>query len=257
MRRKYFHLFKLYFVQTLKNKNSLIGLSIFLITCLVIFSNLWKIAAARMNVFDLNRESLLWYIALNEWILISLPDIQEDIEEDLKSGRLSYLLLRPISYIGSKFFEGLGILSANLLVLGIVGFSFTAFMTKIIPSGFLSILSLGILSGCVALIFHLLIGISAFWMHEVGPFYWLFEKLLFIFGGLMLPLFVYPKWIQTLASFTPFPAILGQRSALALEFQFTHVLHLLASLFLWGFIGISFLFFFYRKGLKILTIGGG
>jgi ABC-2 type transport system permease protein len=257
MGRKYFHLFKLYFIETLKNKNSLVGLSIFLITCLIIFSNLWKIAAGRMNAFDLNPDSLLWYIALNESVLISLPDIQEDIEDDLKSGKLSYLLPRPISYIGSKFFEGLGILSANLLVLGIVAFCFTAYMTGKIPPGFLLILPLGILSGCVALIFHLLIGISAFWMHEVGPFYWLFEKLLFIFGGLMLPLFVYPKWIQTLASFTPFPAILGERSALAIDFQLSNVLHLVATLSLWAIIGICSLFFLYRKGLKILTIGGG
>lgn len=210
-----------------------------------------------MHAIDLNPDTLLWYIALNEWVLISLPDIQDDIEEELRSGSLCYFLPRPLSYLGSKFCEALGALSANLLVLGIVAFAFTAYMTGRIPNGFLSIIPLGFLSGTLCLIFHLLIGVSAFWMQEVGPFYWLFEKLLFIFGGLMLPLVVYPKWIQILAFLTPFPAILGQRSALAIEFELYFVLQLLASLTLWGIISITLLLVLYRKGLKILTIDGG
>jgi ABC-2 type transport system permease protein len=254
---KYIYLFKLHFIQTLKNKNSLLGLTIFLITCLIIFSNLWKIAAERMHAIDLNPDTLLWYIALNEWVLISLPDVQDDIEEDLKTGNLSYLLPRPISYLLSKFCESLGALSANLLVLGTVGFAFTAYMTGHIPNGFLLVIPLGLMSGILCLIFHLLIGVSVFWMEEVGPFYWLFEKLLFIFGGLMLPLAVYPKWIQTLAFLTPFPSILGQRSALAIEFELDSALQLIASFSFWAIIGITALFVLYRKGLKMLTINGG
>ena len=256
---KYYTIFRLAFTHTLKNYKALIGLSIFLITCLIIFANLWKIAATRMGVIDLDPSLLLWYIAFNEWVLIATHDVQEDIEDDLRSGKLAYLLPRPISYLGSKFFDGLGILSANLIVLGVVAFVFTYLATKAIPfdlKAFPITIAIGFFAGIVALIFQMIIGVSAFWISEVSPFYWLWEKLLFIFGGLMLPLTVYPMWLQKMALFTPFPAILGARSALALGFTLGEALSIILSLTLWAVIGITCLTFLYRRGLKIINIEG-
>ena len=122
---KYLAIFKLSFLHALKNYKALIGLSIFLMTCLVIFAHLWKIAAAKTGVVYLNPDQLLWYIAFNEWVIVSIPDIQDDMEQDLRSGRLAYLLPRPISYLGATFAEAAGTLSVNLLVLGLVTFLFT------------------------------------------------------------------------------------------------------------------------------------
>lgn len=258
--QKYFLLYRLAFFQALKNYKALIGLSIFLLTCLLIFANLWKIAAAKTGVVNLNPDQLLWYIAFNEWVIISLPDVQDDMEQDLRSGRLAYLLPRPISYLGSTFAEALGTLTANLIFLGIVTFLFTLWQVGSLPfpaMGLLISIVFGFLAGIVSILFLMLIGVSAFWLQEVSPFYWVWEKFLFVLGGLMLPLTVYPQWIQTVASMTPFPAILGERSALALDYNLAHVLSLGLSFFIWGAIGLITLLFAYRKGLRILNVEGG
>ncbi len=258
--RKYYAIFGLSFHHSLKNYKALIGLSVFLITCLIIFAHLWKIAAAKTGVVNLNPEQLLWYIAFNEWVLISIPETQEEVEEDLRSGRLAYLLPRPVSYLGATLAEGLGTLCVNLLVLGAVTFSFTWWQVGSLPFpplGLIIVAVLGLLAGLLALIFQMLIGISAFWLQEVSPFYWIWEKLLFMFGGLMLPLTVYPQWMQTVAYFTPFPAILGERSALALDFNPFAVAGLFGSLIGWGILGVICLSVLYRKGLRILNIEGG
>lgn len=258
--QKYIKIFSLAMIYSLKNTKALIGLSIFLITCLLIFAHIWKIAAAKGGVLDFQPDQLLWYIAFNEWVLVSLPDVQEDMEQDLRSGRLAYLLPRPISYLGSVFFEGLGILATNLLILGIVTFSFTWFYIGAFPfnlSAFIIITILSILAGCVAVIFQMLVGLSAFWLQQVGPFHWIWEKLLFTLGGLMLPLAVYPLWLQNIAHFTPFPAILGQRSALAIDFSFYDVIQVSATLIFWGLIGFGSLIYLYRRGLRIVNIEGG
>ncbi len=257
---KYLAIFRLAFIHTLKNYKALTGLSIFLITCLIIFAHLWKIAASRMGATGLDPSTLLWYIAFNEWVLIATHDVQEDIEDDLRSGRLAYLLPRPISYLGSKFFDGVGILSANLLILGFVAFGFTFLIVGSIPfkiSALPVTIGIGFLSGIVALIFQMLIGVSAFWLDEVGPFYWVWEKLLFICGGLMLPLTVYPTWLQKLSHFTPFPAILGDRSALAIDFTLLQAAQITSTLCIWGALGTIILTFVYRRGLKILNVEGG
>ncbi|HLB52426.1 MAG TPA: hypothetical protein VJK48_01795 [Chlamydiales bacterium] len=257
---KYFFIFNLAVIQSIKNYKALIGLSLFLLTCLLVFAHLWKIAATKMGAAHLHPDQLLWYIALNEWVLISIPDSQIDMEQDLRSGKLAYLLPRPISYLKSVFFEGLGMLIVNLLVLGAVAFLFTWWRIGTFPfdaPSLIILLALGILAGSVGVIFQMLVGISAFWLQEVSPFSWIWEKFLFALGGLILPLAAYPIWIQKIAYFTPFPAILGQRSALAIDFSFSAVLHVTLSLFFWGLFALGCLSFLYRKGLKILNVEGG
>jgi len=257
---KYLFIFNLAVMQSLKNSTALLGLSLFLLTCLLIFAHLWKIAAAKMGAAHLHPDQLLWYIALNEWVLISIPEIHVAMEQDLRSGKLAYLLPRPISYLKSMFFEGLGMLTVNLLVLGAVAFLFTWWRIGIFPFEsrvLILLLALGALAGAVGVIFQMLVGISAFWLQEVSPFNWIWEKLLFALGGLILPLAVYPLWIQKIAYCTPFPAILGERSALAIDFSYTAALHVALSLLFWGLLALGCLSLLYRKGLKILHVEGG
>jgi len=257
---KYRTIFTLAIIQSLKNYKGLIGLNLFLITCLLVFAHLWKVAALKLDVAHLDPDALLWYIALNEWVLIAIPDLQYEIEQDCRSGRLAYLLPRPISYLGTAFFEGLGVLSVNLISLGLVAFLFTWWRIGTFPfslSSLTILLILGLLSATVGMIFKMIVGISAFWLQEVGPFDWLWEKMLFALGGLILPLAAYPLWIQKVAYCTPFPAILGQRSALALDFTLTPLLHVTASLLFWGLLGLILMTLLYRRGLKILNLEGG
>lgn len=257
---KYLFIFRLAIIQSLKNYKSLIGLSLFLLTCLLVFAHLWKIAAAKVEAVHFEPDQLLWYIALNEWILISIPDLQTDMEQDLKSGKLAYVLPRPVSYLGSVFCEGLGMLIVHLFTLGLVTFLFTWWRVGAFPFDFASLmilLVLGFFAGCLGVIFQMIIGLSAFWLQEVSPANWIWEKCLFALGGLILPLSAYPNWIQKIAYCTPFPAILGQRSALALHFSAGEVFHITVSLLFWSLLGAMALVLLYRRGLKILNIEGG
>ena len=80
---------------------------------------------------------------------------------------------------------------------------------------------------------------------------------MFALGGLMLPLSVYPGLLQKIASYTPFPAILGDRSALVLGFTVADALSVVVSLLLWGGAAALVFIFLYRKGLRILNVEGG
>ena len=204
--KKYGAIFKMSVLHSLKNYKLLFGLCIFEITCLLIFAHIWKVAAAKVGAVDLDPKLLLWYIAFNEWILISVPDIEIDIEYELKTGQLAYFLPRPISYLGAKLAEGMGALLLNLLVLGIVGFAFSYYWTgttPLKPFSFAIALLLGVFGGFLSLVFTMLVGFSAFFVEEVEPWRWVWEKFLFILGGLMLPLTVYPEWLRQIADWTP------------------------------------------------------
>lgn len=256
---KYTLVFLLAITHSAKNYKALLGLSIFLITCLLIFANLWDISIGKIGFVDLNPAQLLWYVTFNEWVLLSIPDIQNEIEQDLRSGTLAYLLPRPMSYLLFKFCEASGGLCINLFVLGLAGFVFTWIKAGSFPvnlGGFFLLSLLGFLAGLVGLIFQMVIGLSAFWLHEIGSFYWIWEKLLFVLGGLILPMSFYPEWFQKISYFTPFPMILGERSSLVLNFSSSNAIAIGLLLITWGIIGFALLLFVYQKGLRIVTLEG-
>jgi ABC-2 type transport system permease protein len=253
---KYWAVFCLSLIRGAKNYKMLIGLGIYLVTCLIIFAYLWEMAALHPDSTRYDPALLLWYIALNEWVLIAVPDVHREMEHELQSGSLAYSMVRPISYLGAKFAEGFGHLCVNLTFLGIITFGFTFFWTHELHFSIVDIV-FGLLAGMLGLVFQMLVGLSSFWFQDVSPISWIYEKLLFVFGGLMVPLSFYPDWMQTIARFSPASCILGARSALVFDCSLEQVGALFTSIFIWFFISVSLLCFAFLRGMKILNVQGG
>lgn len=257
--KKYLKIFWMSLIQSLSSYPLLIGLSLLLLTCLLILSHLWEVVNPTQNL-KLTAQNLVWYIAFNEWIIFAIPEIQLDMEEDVKSGRLAYLLPRPISYLGSKFAEATGALLVNLTVLGFVAYFFSLWWTKIqLLSScalFFSIL-FGILAAILGTLIQILIGLSSFWLNEVGPFNWIWQKLLFVFGGLILPLFAYPAWMEKFAYFTPPSAVLGLRSAFIFDQTLENGLFIFFCLTVWILLSLFLSHFLFQRGMKVINIHGG
>ncbi len=257
---KYLKVFSLSCRHTWHNKKALIGLALFLIVCLVIFANLWEVIARRRGLTAMNPQELLWYIALNQWILVAIPRTEKVIERDFRTGKLAYLIPRPMSYLGYVFVEGCGQAFVYMGVLGVISSVFTwAFVGPITISGWglVVVFVSGLFALILGIILKMIIGLLAFWMHDVDPMAWIFEKSLFTLGGLLLPLSAYPPVWQAVAKYTPFSVILGGRSALALHYSPVIAFELLAQLLLWIVLGCMMMGLLYRRGLKIISIGGG
>lgn len=257
---KYWALFSLSFMQGARNIKVLIGLSIFLLTCLIIFAHIWHVATHHSEKARFAPELLLWYIAFNQWVLVASQDVNLEIQEELQTGSLAYSMVRPISYLGAKFTESFGRLCAQLLFLGAVTFVFTALWTGCVPfsplEGAVMVL-FGFFAGALALIFQMVVGITCFWLQDSRPVSWVFEKLLFVFGGLLLPLACYPEWLQTVAHYTPFSIILGARSALVLDCSFEQIAFIAVAFLAWILVGLICLKALFASGMKILTVQGG
>lgn len=255
---KYCKVFSVSGLHAARNYGALVGLCIFLLICLVIFANLWEVIRVKTGAIDMNRTELLWYIALNQWVLVSLPRVEREIQMDFRSGKLAYLLPRPMSYLGFVFAEGLGVFCVNLFVLGVVTFGVTYWLVGAMPVALMFwpvIVGLSLMAGCLGIVFQMMMGLCAFWMHEVEPLAWIWEKSLFALGGLILPLTIYPPVLMWIARFTPFPYILGGRSSLVLEMG--HLGWVLMGLCIWLVVGVIGVCALYRKALKIVNVEGG
>jgi ABC-2 type transport system permease protein len=226
----------------------------FFVVILLIFSRLWEAALPGRGA------SMVWYLALTEWILLSVPPLHLDIEHDVRSGDAAALLLRPASWLGMRIGEAVGALLARMLlfvpVAGLSALVFSGAWPEH-PLGLLAALPLGVLAGIVFVILQSSIGVAAVWLQDAAPLYLLFQKLAFIFGGLLLPLDIYPGWLRAAGDFTPFPWLLYGPARLALDFSVARALGTLAALLVWGCLGALGVAWLYRRGVRALEIHAG
>jgi len=242
------------------DRGVIVGRIGFYAVILFVFSRFWSVVLERKMIDGAGFEHFVAYIAVTEWIVLSLPTIHLDVEEDLRSGDLVYRLIRPTSYPATKLAEALGDMLVRMLTLGPAGFILVFVMTGHIPFGLGQILLLvpvGVLAGALSLVFQFGIGLASFWLHDCQPLYWVWQKAGFVLGGLLVPLELYPSWLRTIAIASPFAAILHGPGRIALGGDVGSACVVLAKLMVWLTIGIILVAWLYRRAVKQVVIGGG
>jgi ABC-2 type transport system permease protein len=101
------------------------------------------------------------------------------------------------------------------------------------------------------------IGLLAFWLEDVSPVYWIWQKLLFVLGGLMLPLDLYPEAVQRGAAFTPFPTVLAGPASFMLQAEGVSSGVLVYGMAFWSSATAFALWWIFRHARTTLAINGG
>jgi ABC-2 type transport system permease protein len=178
---------------------------------LMIFWALWRATPlhelGRANV-DATR--LLWYMVVTECLVIAVGFPYRAVERDIQSGEIAAALTRPVPYATAILAEWTGAACYRLLVLGAGGLAAGLWFTGTIAIP-LALAPLILLSTAGAillmLLFHLQLGYAAAWVGTPAPLFWIWQKLAFILGGLMIPLSLYPQPFGAIAALTPFAAL--------------------------------------------------
>lgn len=259
---KYYSFLKIAFRTELHYWPVLLTRLAFFAIIMVIFSRLWETAFESGLRASGTPSDMLWYLAATEWIILSIPGIHRKIEEDVRDGSIAYHLGRPVSYISMRIAEASGQLLVRLAGMGLGGFLIAFIAAGVGPNidsaHFPIFLLLGLSAAFVGLLFETAIGLSALWLQEATPLYWIWQKLLFILGGLMLPITVYPVWMQEFSSMTPFYALLYAPGRLMLSpFEWSIALETAFLVSLWGVVAVMLLSWITRQAEKTLVIGGG
>lgn len=246
--------------QRLHDRAAVIGRIGFYALVLFIFSRLWSIVLERSPIEGIDASNFVWYLAITEWIVLSVPLMHNDVERDVIAGDLVYRLTRPVPYPIARFAEGFGDLVVRMAVLGVFGFTLAWLYTGQVPFGLLGGLAvalLGVAAGALTLVFYLIIGLLAFWIHDTRPVYWLWQKASFVLGGLIVPLQLYPDWLRTLAAWSPFSALLHGPGRIALGDSPEFALGVALRLAAWTVATVLAAALVYRRGLRTVTVGGG
>ena len=256
---KYAAFFRVAAARARQDRGELIGRMLFFAVILGVFSSLWRAAAGAGLPATAEPRALVWYLAATEWILLSAPMIHLDIQEAVRRGDVIAQLGRPVSYTGSTFAEGLGVLAVRAPALGLTAYACAFMFTGWAPSlGVIArVVPIGLAGSALITALYLLVGLLAFWMSDISPIWWVWQKLMFILGGLMLPLQFYPDVIRRIARFTPFPAALAGPASLVFDSGAANVGVHLRDLGIWSLITMLAIWTLFRRVTSTLTVNGG
>jgi viologen exporter family transport system permease protein len=245
--------------QARRDRGELFGRAAFFVVILGVFSSLWRAVAETGMPTASEPKALVWYLAATEWILLSAPLMHIEIQEAIRRGDVIYQLGRPVSYAGAMFAEGVGVLAARAPLLGVTAFMCAVVFTGWIPpvNVLVRVVAFGLIGAALITALHVWIGLLAFWLDDVSPVYWVWQKLMFVLGGLMLPIDVYPRFIQTAAAFTPFPSVLGGPASFVLHGGMGNARGLASRLAIWGCATALAVWWTFRRATSGLTVNGG
>ncbi len=227
---------------------------------LFVFSRLWAVIGEAYPDTELPAERVLWYIAITEWIVLSLPWVHDEVQTELRAGDLLYRLTRPVAYPWAKLAESTGDLFVRMAVLAPAGFLLAWALQGSIAlelRGAAWLVLVAPLAASVANTFGLAIGLVALWIHDCRPIYWVWQKGLFLLGGLLVPLAFYPPWLRGLAELSPFSAILAGPGSLALGDAGVSPGLLVLRLLGWQALALVLVAWLFRRGLRQIDGGGG
>jgi ABC-2 type transport system permease protein len=245
--------------QVRHERADLAGRLVFFAVILGVFASLWRAAAEAGLPMGADPKQLLWYLAITEWITISTPQVHLEIQETIRSGDVVYRLGRPSSFVLGELAAALGLLAVRLPVLGVTAFAFASWFTGWVPplAALAIVLPFGIIAAVMLTALHVWIGLVAFWLQDVSPVYWVSQKLLFVLGGMMLPLHLYPEGVQRLAALTPFPVLLATPASFVFADGGMSFGALAIRLALWGaVIALGMRWTFHRAAARLVINGG-
>ena len=235
----------------------------FILIILFIFVQLWTAVYESQGVTEiagLTLANTIWYFLIAEVMELGKTRHDVTITEEVKDGSIAYTLIRPYNYLAYHFFNGFGEAAVKMGLIFILGAPVALYYAgrptiawQHVPAVLL-VMALAVLIDFFVLS---IIGLLAFVTEDTSSFRLIYQKFVFILGGLMIPLDFLPDWLQGIARVLPFNLTTYAPAKLFVAFTWAQFWQILALQLLWlGIIGLSLLWQ-YRWSTRRLAINGG
>ncbi|MBX7138281.1 MAG: ABC-2 family transporter protein [Oligoflexia bacterium] len=240
-----------------------LGLNVVILVRIWIIAQVFRAAfrSASVETIDgLSLSNVIWMVGITQAVGALIGNVELRVSEEVQDGSIAYLLARPISYVGYHYARFLGnaaallpisILSSSLVVWLLVG------PIQISMHGALAALLVMAGGATLHFVICLLIGLLAFWFEDISAFGWIYQKLWILFGGMVLPLDIFPQQIRWVAELSPFPHLFHAAARLCVSFSTPRFMQILAVQAIWLILTGSALFLLQRRAASRLVLNGG
>ncbi len=237
--------------------------SVLIVFFLFIFVQLWTAVyqkQATNSIAGLTLANTIWYFLFAE--MVELGKFRHDtvISNEVKDGSIAYTLVRPYNYLAYQFANGLGETAVKMAFVFLFGAPIAWYF-----AGAPNIYLLGLPATLLVLALGLtidffvssMIGLMAFVMEDVFSLRLIYQKLIFILGGLLIPVDFLPDWLQRIAKVLPFNLTTYAPAKLFVRFTWEQFWQILALQMGWLVILGLLLWRQYRWASRRLAINGG
>jgi ABC-2 type transport system permease protein len=177
-----------------------------------VLAGLWRVAVGANGgaVAGYSAAAITWYVITSEASTVCLNQrMIADIGRDIGSGAIAVELLRPAPVLGVRITAELGRVLPRLAAccgLGAVLAGMTVGAPPRPATLLLAVPSIVLAVACNIVMQHAFAGV-AFWLRDAGSAWFLYQKLVFVLGGMLIPLEALPRWLRMTASALPFRAM--------------------------------------------------
>ena len=228
-----------------------------------VFMALWTTAfgvSGRVEMAGFSLVEVVWYLAMTETVALSSSRVFVEIGEAVRAGDLAYTLARPLSYPFYQVANSLGNSAPRFLLNFLTGVAVVWIgMGQIAGSlpGMAAFVGTAVLALLLDALVAVLIGLMAFWIEEVMPVFWIYQKLLFTVGGMFLPLELFPDWLRRVAEWLPFQFITYVPARAFVAFEPAFVLRAVIGQVIYIVILTAAVVFVWRQAQRRLVVHGG
>jgi ABC-2 type transport system permease protein len=193
-------------------------------------------------------------------MIYSFVDYQ--ISNDVRSGDLMIYLTRPMDFQAYHFFNALGQIAMNVLLIALPGCLYITLVLRLelrfgagailfVPSLFMGI--------CIAFLLDYIVGIIAFYTESIFGITNAKGMLLMFFSGQLVPLAFFPDTLRQVAMALPFQAVINTPVSVLTDFSLNigQAASMLALQVFWVFALLVVSRIFFSIAVKKLTVNGG
>lgn len=173
-----------------------------------VLSALWRAAAGPSGaVAGYSAAALTWYVFTAEAATCALNvRLIEEIGDDIGSGSVAVEMLRPLPVVAVRLVQEVGRSIARLATLLVPGVALAWLAVGPPPVTMAVLLAVPalVLAITANLFLQHALAAAAFWLRDTRAMWFLYQKLVFILGGMLLPLEILPGALRDVAMNLPF-----------------------------------------------------
>ncbi len=240
-----------------------ISRSTHIVVFMFIFTQLWGAVYRLQDVTEINGLTLantIWYFLMAEVLQIGQIRHDTQITEEIKSGAIAYTLGKPYNYLGYHFSNGMGETIVKMGLLWLLGSPIAlafAGWPDVRLAHLPAIAVVYLLAIVVNFCIISLIGLMAFLIEDTFSLRLIYQKIVFILGGLLIPLDFLPEGLQRVAGLLPFQLTTYAPARLFVGFEWPMFWRQLQMGAIWLAILLGLLSLQYRWAARRLAINGG
>ena len=260
--KKYLAIIQMQVINNIAYPGDFLGRSVSIAIFLFIFAGLWRTTFSIAGTDEINGltfANMMWYLMMAETLELGRPRINRVISEQVKNGEVAYILSKPYNFVLYHFSFGLGDSLIRMAMNILVGVGVTWLLAGAPPSALGWVMALVSMVGAWILHFCMmaLIGLAAFVFEETNSFELIYQKFVFVLGGMMLPLDLFPTWLQEIVRVLPFPYMMYAPARLFVKPDVDLFWQMLAGQWMWVAALVFAVAVAYRGSEKMLTVNGG